>query len=79
MIKSMNIACWVQRWSELHPEKPAVIFEGDTISYASLHQRANKTSCWLQAVGIEKGDRVAVMLNNGVEFIEIFLSFSSSL
>ena len=76
MIKSMNIACWVQRWSELHADKPAVIFEGDTISYASLHQRANKTSCWLQAVGIEKGDRVAVMLNNGVEFIEIFLACS---
>ncbi len=76
MIKSMNIACWVQRWSELHPDKPAVIFEGDAISYASLHQRANKTSCWLQAVGIEKGDRVAVMLNNGVEFIEIFLACS---
>lgn len=72
----MNIACWVQRWSELHPDKPAVIFEGDVISYASLHQRANKTSCWLQAVGIEKGDRVAVMLNNGVEFIEIFLACS---
>jgi fatty-acyl-CoA synthase len=76
MIQSMNIACWVQRWSELHPDKPAVIFEGDTINYACLHRRANKTSCWLQAVGIEKGDRVAVMLNNGIEFIEIFLACS---
>jgi fatty-acyl-CoA synthase len=76
MIKSMNIAWWVQRWSELHPDKTAVIFEGECISYASLHQRANKTSCWLQAVGIEKGDRVAVMLNNGIEFIEIFLACS---
>jgi fatty-acyl-CoA synthase len=76
MIKSMNIAWWVQRWSELHPEKPAVIFEGHTTSYASLHRRANKTSCWLQAVGIEKGDRVAVMLNNGIEFIETFLACS---
>jgi fatty-acyl-CoA synthase len=76
MIKSMNIAWWVQRWSELHPNKPAVIFENERISYAALHQRANKTSCWLQAVGIEKGDRVAVMLNNRIEFIEIFLACS---
>ena len=72
----MNIACWVQRWSELHPDKPAVIFEQTCISYADLHRQADKTSCWLQAVGIEKGDRVAVMLNNSIEFIEIFLACS---
>ena len=23
MVKSMNIAWWVQRWKELHPEKAA--------------------------------------------------------
>jgi len=27
MIKSMNIAWWVQRWSELHPHKTAILFE----------------------------------------------------
>ncbi|NNG01321.1 MAG: AMP-binding protein [Desulfobacteraceae bacterium] len=70
----MNIAWWVQRWSDLHPEKPAVIFEGKTINYRALHHRSNQSGCWLQSVGIEKGDRVAVMLDNCPEFIEIYLA-----
>ena len=76
MIKSMNIAWWVQRWAELHPDKPAVIYEKQTISYADLCKRADRTSCWLQSIGIEKGDRVAVMLNNRPEFIDLYLACS---
>ena len=74
MIKSMNIAWWVQRWAELTPDKAAVLFEGQTISYQVLCRRADRTSCWLQSIGIEKGDRVAVMLNNCPEFLDLFLA-----
>ncbi len=76
MIKSMNIAWWVQRWAELTPDKPAIIFEEQTISYKDLCKRADRTSCWLQSIGIEKGDRVAVMLNNCPEFLDLFLACS---
>ena len=76
MIKSMNIAWWVQRWSELHPDKTAIVYEEQRITYRDLHRRADRTSCWFQSLGIEKGDRVAVMLANGPEFIEIYLACS---
>ena len=76
MIKSMNIACWVKRWSELHPRKTAIIFEDNRISYFALHKRVNRSCCWLQSLGIEKGDRVAVMLSNCPEFLELFLACS---
>jgi fatty-acyl-CoA synthase len=76
MIKSMNIAWWVKRWSELRPHKTAIIFEGNRISYLELHRRINRTCCWLQSLGIEKGDRVAVMLGNCPEFLELFLACS---
>lgn len=72
----MNIAWWVQRWSELHPDKPAIFFEGLSLSYSELHRRANQSSCWLQSLGIKKGDRVAVMLRNCPEFIELYLACS---
>lgn len=74
MIKSMNISWWVLRWSELQPQKPAIYFEGETISYGDLHRRANRIACWLQSLGIEKGDRVGVMLENCPEFIELYLA-----
>ena len=70
----MNIAWWVQRWSELWPDKTAIIYRDLEIDYAGLHRRANRTSCWLQSMGIEKGDRVAVMLTNCPEFIELYLA-----
>jgi len=76
MIKSMNIAFWVQRWRELHPDKPAIIFNGRTITYRELHARSNQTAAWMQFLGIEKGDRVAVMLANSLEFIDVFLACS---
>jgi len=72
----MNIAWWVQRWAELTPEKPAIIFENSVISYDKLSARTDRTSCWLQSIGIEKGDRVAVMLHNCPEFIDLFLACS---
>ena len=70
----MNIAWWVQRWSELHPDKAAILFEGATISYLELHERANRVSCWLQSLSIQKGDRVAVMMRNCVAFIDLYLA-----
>ena len=74
MIRSMNIAWWVQRWAHLHPRKCAIIFKDEKITYLELNERANRASCWLQSLGIEKGDRVAAMLNNCPEFIELFLA-----
>ena len=72
----MNIAWWVKRWSVLHPNKTAIIFEDRDISYLNLHQKVNQACCWLQSLGIEKGDRVAVMLKNCPEFLELYLACS---
>ena len=74
MIKSTNIAWWVERWNDLHPDKAAILFEGLRITYKELHARANRTACWLQSAGIRKGDRVVVILKNCPEFIELYLA-----
>jgi len=72
----MNIAWWVKRWSELRPHKTAIIFEDEKISYQALHQRVNRTCQWLVSRKIIKGDRVAVLLDNCLEFIELYLACS---
>lgn len=74
MIRSMNVAWWVDRWSELSPDKPAVLFEGETLRYADLKCRADATACWLQSLGVEKSDRVAVLLDNCPAFLELYLA-----
>jgi fatty-acyl-CoA synthase len=74
MIESVNIAFWVQRWSELHPDKAAVIFKRRPITYRQLHRRCRHTAAWLRGIGIEKGDRVAVMVFNCPEFLDLYIA-----
>lgn len=47
-----------------HPEKTAVIVEGQPYTYAELHQAALSLAQGLQQRGVEKGDRVAIYMDN---------------
>ncbi|MFP6605327.1 MAG: class I adenylate-forming enzyme family protein, partial [Myxococcota bacterium] len=42
------------------------------LSYAQLDERANTMANALLDLGMRKGDRLGVLLMNGVEFIETF-------
>jgi fatty-acyl-CoA synthase len=72
----MNIAWCVQHWSELYPDKPAILYEEEEITYSDLVRRVERTVQWLRSLDIQKGDRVAVMVNNSPEFIELYLACS---
>ena len=74
--KWMNLAWCVQRWSELYPDKPAIMYEEEQISYSDLARRAIRAGLWLRSLNIQKGDRVAVMVDNNPEFIELYLACS---
>ncbi len=74
--KWMNLAWCVQRWSELYPDKPAIMYEEEQISYSDLARRAERAVLWLRSLNIQKGDRVAVIVDNSPEFIELYLACS---
>lgn len=46
------------------PHKIAIHFMGFEMSYKQLYEDARKFAAYLQGLGIEKGDRVAIMLPN---------------
>src|SRR5262245_16961770 len=58
-------------------ESPAIIYEGREISYADLAERTRSMSAAIAAVGIQRGDRVALLLNDSPEFIEAFVAICS--
>ncbi len=60
-----RIEPWLPRAAALRPEHPALIADGETMTYADLHQRALAAAAWLEAKGIEEGDRVALALAPG--------------
>ncbi|WP_342510873.1 long-chain-fatty-acid--CoA ligase [Sporosarcina sp. FSL K6-1522] len=55
---------FLTRTSTKYPSKIAMHFLGKDISYKEFHESALKFANYLRAIGIEKGDRVAIMLPN---------------
>jgi len=54
---------------ERFPEKVALIHRGERVTYREINERANLMAVLLQAQGIERGDRVAIFLDNSVESV----------
>jgi long-chain acyl-CoA synthetase len=55
-----------------HPKRTAIEFLGFTMTYAELLAQAVKFAAALQAQGVTKGERVAIMLPNCPQFVVAF-------
>src|SRR4051812_14637640 len=61
---SMNVAECVARGAREYPDTAAILFEGEGISYGRLHDDVVRIAAGLQALGVQRGDRVALFLPN---------------
>ena len=52
-----------------YPDRPAISFKERAITYAELERESNKLAHTLVALKIEKGDRVGLYFNRGIESI----------
>lgn len=59
-------------------EAVALVEEDRKATYAQLRDRAGRVSAALRELGIEKGDRVAILLSNRIEFVEIYLGVAAA-
>jgi acyl-CoA synthetase (AMP-forming)/AMP-acid ligase II len=51
------------------PGKTAVVHRGQRVSYAEVNARANALAKWLIGNGTKRGDRVVLILGNGLDYI----------
>ncbi len=59
-----------QRSARKHPEKPAAVFEGRSLSYRELQTRIENLAAHLQSsCGVKRGDRVLLDMQNGHDFV----------
>jgi fatty-acyl-CoA synthase len=54
------------------PDHPAVIQGGNTVSYAALADAAARVAGKLRADGMRRGDRVGLLSNNRLEWLEVY-------
>ncbi len=59
----------LERNSALHPDKPAVVADGKSITYAELDHASRKLAARLVAAGISKSSRVGLLMPNGTEWV----------
>ncbi|WP_242214607.1 long-chain-fatty-acid--CoA ligase [Bacillus cereus group sp. BfR-BA-01383] len=55
---------YLEKMVSRYPEKKALHFLGKDITFSDFHDKVKKFANYLQRLGIEKGDRVAIMLPN---------------
>ena len=54
---------------ENHPGKTAVLFEGRTLKYSELGNQSDRFASALCKMGIQKGERVSIFMQNCMEYI----------
>jgi len=55
-----------------YPKKPVCIYLGRELSYGDLHRQAEALAGWLQAQGVQRGDRVLVYMQNCPQYLVAF-------
>jgi fatty-acyl-CoA synthase len=66
----VDLSDLIQRNASFTPDKPAIVFEGDTLTYRQLAERIEQTACALKAeFGVRRGDRIAILSLNRPDYL----------
>ena len=74
----MTIGELLVRNAHKWPGKAAVIDEEAQLTFSQINERVNRLADYLVRSGLEKGDRVGVVVHNGHQFIEIYFAVAKT-
>ncbi len=63
---------YLRRWAKRQPDKPAIIFYGNELTYRQIDTLSDRLAALLECCGVRNGDRVAVFMPNCPQFIIAF-------
>jgi acyl-CoA synthetase (AMP-forming)/AMP-acid ligase II len=64
----------VARHAYAFPDEIAIRFEDRTLTWSVLNDRIRRVAAGLVTLGVEKGDRVAILMTNRPEFVEVAIA-----
>src|SRR5262245_6825975 len=67
--RGQTLGALVDEMAATRPHADAVIFRGERLGFAALHERADTLARALLALGVRKNDRVAILLPNRPEWL----------
>lgn len=72
----MNLAQYLEDTARSHPAKPAVRYEGRSITFHELNTRCKQLANGLSELGLSAGDHCMVMMPNSIEVIIIYYTLA---
>jgi len=60
---------FLERSAQAHPDKIALVHEDVRATYAEINAKSNQFANWLLSQGITLGDRIALILENCLEYV----------
>lgn len=71
----MNIGEWTTKRAMLQPDSTVIISDdGRTFTYGEFNSRVNSAANAMPGMGVSRGDRIAVLLPNVPEFLELWFA-----
>lgn len=66
----MDLSRWIARWAGFAPDKPALVCDGETLTYRALDEQVGRLAAGLKRrLSVGRGDRVAFLGANCPEMI----------
>ena len=66
-----NIFSFVKRNAKVYGDRIALILRNERITHGQFLKKVNQLSCGLMGAGAEKGDRIAILSQNNLEYVYI--------
>lgn len=63
----------VDDWGRRQPDRAALVTDEATLDYEGLSKRINRYARWARSAGIAKGDTVALIMPNGIDYVAAWL------
>ena len=71
-LRSITLSDIVRRNASLHPDGQAFVFGDRRITHAAFRARVERLAAALSKLGIGVGDRIVVLANNSLEFVDLY-------
>ncbi len=71
----MDISGWIERWADFTPDKTAILFGDEDLSYLALNERIRACARMLGgSLGVRHGERVAFLGFNSADFLVLMFA-----
>jgi len=66
----LNQGAFLAKRADLNPNRVGLVFEDTQLTFKQMNERACRTSHAFTKLGVEEGDRVAILAQNGIEYYD---------